>query len=299
MRGGVVCPATGLDGPGAVAIAGDRIAAAGPRVDGPAPRGAPAARRPSSCPGLVDLHAHPARGESRYGVDPDLHLLPFGTTTVLAQGEAGALNLARYQDVVIAASLTRVRLAINLVSAGRGDARRLLRGAGGRRRGGLRGGGPAAAAERRARDLGDRGQRQPRDVRAHRPARRHGGGARGRRRDRAPAPVRAPARRRLGARRAARPPPGRATWSRTASATARRASSPAAASGTRSGRPASGASSSTWATGWARSASGWRSRPSRRASSRTPSRRTATSGTSGCRRATTCRGRSPSSSRWA
>jgi dihydroorotase len=69
-------------------------------------------------PGLVDLHAHPGRGESRYGVDPDVHLLPFGTTTVLAQGEAGALNLARYLEVVIARSRTRVRLAINISRRG-------------------------------------------------------------------------------------------------------------------------------------------------------------------------------------
>jgi dihydroorotase len=109
----VMCPATGLDGPGAVAIVGDRIAAAGPEVDGPARE---VLRLPDAVilPGLVDLHAHPARGESRYGVDPDLHLLPFGTTTVLAQGEAGALNLGRYRDVVIERSLTRIQLAINV-----------------------------------------------------------------------------------------------------------------------------------------------------------------------------------------
>ena len=115
--GRVVCPATGLDGPGAVAIAGDRIAAAGAAVDGPARE---VLRFPEAVvlPGLVDLHAHPARGESRYGVDPDLQLLPFGTTTVLAQGEAGAFNLARYLDVVIARSLTRVRLAVNISRRG-------------------------------------------------------------------------------------------------------------------------------------------------------------------------------------
>jgi len=115
--GRVVCPATGLDGPGGVAIVGGRIAAAGPWVDGPARE---VLRLPDAVvlPGLVDLHAHPGRGESRYGVDPDVHLLPFGTTTVLAQGEAGALNLARYLEVVIARSQTRVRLAINISRRG-------------------------------------------------------------------------------------------------------------------------------------------------------------------------------------
>jgi dihydroorotase len=115
--GRVACPATGLDGPGTVAIVGDRIAAVGPGIDGPARE---VLRLPDAVvlPGLVDLHAHPARGESRYGVDPDVHLLPFGTTTVLAQGEAGALNLARYHDVVINRSLTRIRLAINVSRRG-------------------------------------------------------------------------------------------------------------------------------------------------------------------------------------
>src|SRR5262245_35098412 len=99
--GRVVCAATGLDGPGGVAGGGGRIAAAGPGVAGPARH---VLRFPDAVvlPGLVGLHAHPARGESRYGVDPDVHLLPFGTTTVLAQGEAGALNLGRYLDTVIA-----------------------------------------------------------------------------------------------------------------------------------------------------------------------------------------------------
>jgi dihydroorotase len=115
--GRVVCPATGLDGPGAVAIAGHRIAAAGPAVGGAARE---VLRFPDAVllPGLIDLHAHPARGESKYGVDPDLHLLPYGTTTVLSQGDAGALNQARYRESVIAASRTRVRLALNLSRRG-------------------------------------------------------------------------------------------------------------------------------------------------------------------------------------
>src|SRR5262245_60200668 len=115
--GRVVCPATGVDEAGAVAIIGDRIAARGPRLDGPARA---VLRMPDALilPGLVDLHAHPARGESRFGIDPDAHLLPFGTTTVLAQGEAGALNLTRYLEAVIERSRTRLRLAINVSRRG-------------------------------------------------------------------------------------------------------------------------------------------------------------------------------------
>ena len=118
--GRVLCAATGLDGPGAVAVRGDRIAAAGPDVSGPArtrldfPDGL-------LLPGLVDLHAHPARGGSRYGIDPDEHLLPRGVTTVLSQGDAGADNWPDYRDRVIGASRTRVRLAIHLSRRGESD----------------------------------------------------------------------------------------------------------------------------------------------------------------------------------
>lgn len=118
--GRVLCSAGGLDGPGAVAMRGDRIAAAGPLVSGPArtrldfPAGL-------LLPGLVDLHAHPARGGSRYGIDPDRHLLPRGVTTVLSQGDAGADNWPAYRDRVIGAARTRVRLAIHLSRRGESD----------------------------------------------------------------------------------------------------------------------------------------------------------------------------------
>lgn len=115
--GRVFCATLGLDGPGAVAVRGDRIVAAGPAV-------APPARRTLDLPnglllpGLVDLHAHPAVEGSKYGVAPDVHFLPRGVTTVLSQGDAGADNWPRYRETTIAASRTRVRLAINLSRRG-------------------------------------------------------------------------------------------------------------------------------------------------------------------------------------
>ena len=54
--GRVLCAATGLDGPGAVAVRGDRIAAAGPDVNGPA-RTRLDFPDALLLPGLVDLHA--------------------------------------------------------------------------------------------------------------------------------------------------------------------------------------------------------------------------------------------------
>lgn len=110
--GRVFCAGSALDGPGAVAVSGDRIVAAGPDVAGQArqtldfPAGI-------LLPGLVDLHAHPGRGGSKYGVDPDLHFLPRGVTTVLSQGDTGAADWPAYRADVIERSRTRVRLAID------------------------------------------------------------------------------------------------------------------------------------------------------------------------------------------
>lgn len=109
--GRVFCAETGLDGPGAVAIRGDRIAAAGAKVAGKArqtldfPDGL-------ALPGFVDLHAHPGPPDWNYGIDADQHILPRGTTTILSQGDAGAGVWPYFRDEIIKASRIRVRLAI-------------------------------------------------------------------------------------------------------------------------------------------------------------------------------------------
>ncbi len=115
--GRVYCPATGLNGPGAVAVNGSRIAASGPEVsrDSRLQLDFP---HDLLLPGLVDLHAHPDRGRSKYGVDPDVHFLPRGVTTVLSQGDAGAVDWPAYRDGLMGTARTRVRLALNLAAHG-------------------------------------------------------------------------------------------------------------------------------------------------------------------------------------
>ncbi len=73
-------------------------------------------------PGLIDIHAHPARSGSIFGVDPDQHLLPHGVTTVLSQGDAGSSTIDRYVEETIRPSRTGVKLAINLSSVGESTA---------------------------------------------------------------------------------------------------------------------------------------------------------------------------------
>ncbi|MBI3864258.1 MAG: hypothetical protein HY290_20435, partial [Planctomycetia bacterium] len=115
--GRVVCPATGWDAPADVAIRGDRIAEVAPVVTSDVRR---ILEFPDGIclPGLIDLHAHPARLGSIYGVDPDRHVLPRGTTTVMSQGDAGAANCDAFVRDTIESSQTRVVLAINLSSRG-------------------------------------------------------------------------------------------------------------------------------------------------------------------------------------
>lgn len=117
----LVCPATGRDGPGAVAIRGDRIVAVGadPGESAAAIRTFP---HGILLPGLIDLHAHPARAGSVFGVDPDATCLLFGVTTVLSQGDAGAANWESYRQMTIAPSRTRVCMALNLANSGESKA---------------------------------------------------------------------------------------------------------------------------------------------------------------------------------
>ena len=115
--GRLFCTDMGLDGPGAVAINEDRIVAAGPDVTRSAAKifDFPDA---TLLPGLVDLHAHPAHGGSKYAVDPDVEFLPRGATTVMSQGDAGAENWVDYQERSIGTFQTRIRMALNLARTG-------------------------------------------------------------------------------------------------------------------------------------------------------------------------------------
>lgn len=115
--GRVFCADTGLDGPGSVAVKGDRIVASGPDVSVQASQ---TLEFPDAVllPGLIDLHAHPAPLGSYAGIDPDTYILARGTTTVLSQGDAGADTWPGYRDTVIAPTRLRIRMAISPVSQG-------------------------------------------------------------------------------------------------------------------------------------------------------------------------------------
>ena len=115
--GRVFCAESGLDGPGTVAVRGGRIAAAGPNVAG-SPRTELEFPDGVLLPGLIDMHAHPGPGMGRYDVDPDVHILPRGVTTVLSQGDAGARDWSDYRGATIERARTRVLMALNFSAAG-------------------------------------------------------------------------------------------------------------------------------------------------------------------------------------
>ena len=113
----VICAANDLDGPASIRISAGIITDVTP--------GLTEADEPSLkflgallLPGLIDLHAHPACQGSVWGVVPDEQMLPFGVTTVMSQGDAGADHWQDYQRHTINASRTRVRLAMNLSAIG-------------------------------------------------------------------------------------------------------------------------------------------------------------------------------------
>ena len=115
--GRVFCADTGLDGPGAVAVSNGRVAASGPDVDGTASE---TLDFPDAVllPGFVDLHAHPAPSHWKYGIDPDILMLPRGTTTILSQGDAGANNWDRYKLEVVEPASMRIRMALSAAVGG-------------------------------------------------------------------------------------------------------------------------------------------------------------------------------------
>ncbi len=125
--GRLVCPLSGIDGPGTVVVHHDRIHSVIPSSSSD-----DAADRPSGrddvvqlrfpdaivLPGLCDLHAHPACRVSVFGVSPDQHLLPCGVTTVQSQGDAGADDVDNFVQHTIQPSRTRVLLSLNLSRIG-------------------------------------------------------------------------------------------------------------------------------------------------------------------------------------
>lgn len=69
-------------------------------------------------PGLIDLHVHVYPGVSHFGINPDVHCLARGVTTVVDAGSSGADTFDGLRRYVIDVSATRVYAFLNISSMG-------------------------------------------------------------------------------------------------------------------------------------------------------------------------------------
>lgn len=118
IGGRVIDPASGLDGPATVAIAGGAIAGIlAPDAPVAADRTIPVDGL-LVVPGLIDLHTHVYWGVSHYGVDADAHCLRRGVTTAVDAGSAGAETFPGFRRYVIERVATRVLSYVHVGVAG-------------------------------------------------------------------------------------------------------------------------------------------------------------------------------------
>ena len=116
-----ISPSSGIDGPCVIGVSEGLIKFV--QISGETRPYSPARQmievnRGLLLPGLIDLHTHPDGANSRFGVDPDRHLLSRGATTVLSQGDAGARNAGAYIRETIEKVSTRIKLAVNFCANG-------------------------------------------------------------------------------------------------------------------------------------------------------------------------------------
>ncbi len=69
-------------------------------------------------PGWIDLHAHVYEHATELGVDPDVHCLRRGVTTVVDAGSAGAMTFAGLRRFVAERSSTRVLALLHVAAHG-------------------------------------------------------------------------------------------------------------------------------------------------------------------------------------
>jgi len=119
VKGGLlVDPSQGIEGQRDVAVSGSKVSAVEVEIDPKLAEKTIDASGKIVSPGLIDLHAHVYRFGSRQGVDPDLHCLAKGVTTVVDGGSSGALNFMGFRRYVIESCRTRVLGFLNVSDVG-------------------------------------------------------------------------------------------------------------------------------------------------------------------------------------
>lgn len=119
--GRVIDPATGFDAIADVAIAGERIAAVGPKLAERRPEGVRtiSARGAVVLPGLIDMHAHVYEHVSGdFGLNADLVGVRSGVPVLVDQGGASALTIDGFRKFIVEPARTRVVSFISTYLAG-------------------------------------------------------------------------------------------------------------------------------------------------------------------------------------
>ena len=101
IKGGLlVDPSQGIEDYRDVAVSGSKVSAVEEKIDPKLAEKLIDASGKIVSPGLIDLHAHVYRHVKNSGIDPDLHCLEKGVTTVVDGGSSGALNFMGFKKYI-------------------------------------------------------------------------------------------------------------------------------------------------------------------------------------------------------
>jgi dihydroorotase len=114
----ILDPSQDRDGPGWLAISGGKIAGLG--GDEPAPEASQVFDLTGKliCPGLIDIHCHPAAGFAHLGVPADEIGLATGVTALGDAGTAGASNFEALRTLCVEPAKTDILCFLNLANSG-------------------------------------------------------------------------------------------------------------------------------------------------------------------------------------
>ena len=114
----IIDPASGLDGPGKLAIRDGRIAALGDQLPPHIVTETVDANGQIVCPGLIDMHVHVYEWVTNFGLPPDEAGVHSGATTIIDQGSAGPWTVGGFKAYIADPAKTDVRSFVSANVAG-------------------------------------------------------------------------------------------------------------------------------------------------------------------------------------
>lgn len=119
VKGGLVIdPSQDIEAERDIAITGNTITAVERTLNSRDAKRTINAKGKIVTPGLIDFHAHVYRYVKYNSVDPDIHCLRRGVTTVIDCGSAGAFNFPGFKHYVIDSCQTRIVALLHVCDVG-------------------------------------------------------------------------------------------------------------------------------------------------------------------------------------